>query len=125
MRQKKDEKKKAVKYFDEDAFVEAVLKAIKMDKAPDAVKRELSLEIAQTLRDRIIATVIAALGEKELLLLGNILKDHPELDEIDALSMITSYVPELDDRIAKVVDDFFVEMVENTKLIDESLAKKV
>jgi len=110
-------------YFNSDNFVEMVLKEVKMDKASPQVKEELSGEIAQTLSDRVTSVVVASLGEKELFLLQKTMEDHPELDEIDCLSIISSYIPGLDDRILKAVSDLFDEIVETVKLLDQKLKK--
>lgn len=110
-------------YFNTENFVAMVLKEMRMDKAPEHVLKELSLEIAQTMNDRVTATVVAVLGDKELFLMEKMLKDHPELDEIDALSIITSYIPGLDDLILKAVGDLFEELVENARMINQSLQK--
>lgn len=118
----KDQKQSGM-YFNIDNFVDMILKEVKMDKSSPEVLDELRLEIAQTLSDRVTATLIASLGEKELFLMNKTLEDHPELDEIDCLSIITSYVPGLDQKILKAVDDLYVEMVQDVKRIDQILAK--
>lgn len=118
-----NEQKQSGIYFNIDNFVDMILKEVKMDKASPEVLDELRLEIAQTLSDRVTATLIASLGEKELFLMNKTLEDHPELDEIDCLSIITSYVPGLDQKILKAVDDLYVEMVQDVKKIDQILAK--
>lgn len=118
----KDKKIKPV-YFNIENFVQMVLKETGMDKSEPKVMEELSLEISQTLSDRITATVIASLGDKELFLLDKTLEDHPELDEIDALSMITAYVPGLNDRILKEVSDLYDELIDNVRAIDKKLSK--
>lgn len=100
-----------------------ILKEVKMDQASPEIKEELSLEIAQTLSDRVTAVVVSSLGPKELFLLQKTLEDHPELDEIDCLSIITSYIPGLDDRILKAVNDLFDEIVETVRLLDQKLKK--
>ena len=120
----KNQKQKPV-YFNAENFVQMLLKETGMDKADPKVIEELSLEISQTLSDRITATVITSLGDKEMFLLEKTLEDHPELDEIDALSIITSYIPGLDDRILKEVSDLYEELVGNVKDIDLRLSKKV
>jgi hypothetical protein len=119
----KDQKDKPV-YFNIENFVQMVLKETGMDKSEPKVVEELSLEISQTLSDRITATVIASLGDKEMFLLEKTLEDHPELDEIDALSIITSYVPGLNERILKEVSDLYEELIGNVKAIEQRLSKK-
>ncbi len=108
-------------YFNTENFIQMLLKEIKMDKASPEVIEELSNEIAQTLSERVTAVVVASLGEKEVFLLQKTLEDHPELDEIDALSIITSYIPGLDNKILEAVSDLFDELVENSRSIDEKL----
>lgn len=110
-------------YFNADNFVNLVLTATGMDKAAPDVVDQLSLEISQTLSDRITATVVASLGDKELDLLERIVADHPELDRIDALSIITPSIAGLDERILKEVNDLFEELVQNAQMIDKSLNK--
>jgi hypothetical protein len=108
-------------YFNTENFVEMILKEVKMDNAVPKVKDELSREIAQTLSDRVTAVVVASLSEKDVFLLQKTIEDHPELDEIDCLSIITSYVPGLDDRILKAVNDLFYEIVDTVRLLDQKI----
>ncbi len=112
-------------YFNTENFIAMVLKEIKMDQAPEHIKTELSNEIAQTLSERITATVVASLGDKEIFLLQKTLEDHPELDEIDSLSIITSYIPGLDQLILKAVSDLYDNLVDNARMIDQSLKSKL
>ncbi|MCC6643806.1 hypothetical protein IT411_03585 [Candidatus Peregrinibacteria bacterium] len=92
-----------------------------MDKSDEKTKTELKDQITQTLYDRINAVVVSALGEKELFLLQKSMEDHPELDEIDVLSIITSYVPGLEEKIVQAVDQLYSEIVANVKQIDKNL----
>ena len=118
----KDTKQKPL-YFNAENFVQMVLKETGMDKAAPHIIEELSLEIATTLSERITATVISSLGDKEIFLLEKTLEDHPELDEIDALSIITPSVPGLDERILKEVSDLYDELIGTVNLIDKKLDK--
>lgn len=114
----KTNKQKPV-YFSTEKFIEALLKDVKMDKADPEIKQELANEISQTLSERVTAVVVASLQEKDLFLLEKTMEDHPELDTIDCLSIITSYIPGLDDRIVKAVEDLYDEIVENVQTMDK------
>ena len=116
-------KKSKPVYFNAENFVQMFLQATGMDKAAPEVIEELSFQIAQILSDRVTATVVSSLGDREMELLERILIDHDELDKIDALSIITPSVPGLEQRILKAVSDLYEEMVDNVNLIDKSLAK--
>ena len=118
----KNSSKKTV-YFNAANFVQMVLKESDLDKSSAEIQEELSLEITQTLSDRITSVIINSLGDKEMFLLKKTLEDHPELDEIDALSMITSYIPGLNERILKEVSDLFEELVSDIKTIDQKSSK--
>lgn len=119
----KTNQKRSGMYFNIEDFIDMILREVKMDKASPEVMAELKMEIGRTVSDRVTYTIITSLGEKELFLMNKTLEDHPELDEIDCLSIITSYVPGLDQKILKAVDDLYEEMVENVKKIDLALAK--
>lgn len=115
--------KKATKpkpqYFNADNFVNALLKELKMDKASPKMLEDLRTEIALTLAERVNAVVVSSMGPNELFLLEKTIEDHPELDEIDCLSIITPYIPDLDQRILKAVDDLYGEILDNARSIDE------
>jgi hypothetical protein len=119
----KTNQKRSGMYFNIEDFIDMILREVKMDKASPEVMAELKMEIGRTVSDRVTSTIITSLGEKELFLMNKTMEDHPELDEIDYLSIITSYVPGLDQKILKAVDDLYEEMIENVKKIDLALAK--
>ena len=107
--------------FNIESFIDVLLKEIKMDKASPDVKNELRDEIKRTFSERVNAVVIDSMEEKDLLMLEKITADQPELDLIDVLSMITAYMPGLNDRILKVINDLYEELVDNARMIDEKL----
>lgn len=119
----KTNQKKPV-YFNVDGFVNMVLTSTGLDKSDQKTLEQLHVEISQTLSDRITATVIVSLGDKEMDLLERILQDHTELDKIDALSIITPSIPGLNERILKAVNDLFEELVGTFKMMNDSLNKQ-
>lgn len=114
----KKEPKTKPQYFNADNFVKALLKDLKMDKSDPKIVEDLSKEIALTLAERVNAVVVSSMGPNELFLLQKTIEDHPELDEIDCLSIITPYIPDLDQRILKAVDDLYDEVLDNARRID-------
>lgn len=115
--------KQKPQYFNADAFVDALLKDLRMDRAAPEILDELRTEITLTLAERVNAVVISSLDENDLFLLQKTLEDHPELDEIDCLSIITPNIPGLDARIIKAVDDLYAEMLERVRALDRQLKK--
>lgn len=119
----KKQKTRTIENFDIESFVNALLKEIKMDKASPHIQSELRQEIERTFSERVNAAVIDSMGEKELFMLEKMVADQPELDLIDVLSVITTYMPGLNDRILKVINDLYEELVDNARMIDEKLKK--
>lgn len=120
----KSDKKRTGIYFDLDLYLDRLLKDCEMSNAKEDVKAELKEEITKTLYERINAVVVSSMGEKELFLLQKSMEDHPELDEIDILSIITSYIPGLEEKIVKAVDELYSEIVANVKQIDQNISKQ-
>jgi hypothetical protein len=115
----KKEKSKA-NYFNADNFVHLVLQDTKLLGGDPAVVDELSGEIMRLLNERIVSTVLVQFGDKELFLLENMLKDHPELDEIDVISILAENLPDLNELIVKTVNDLYEELVGDVEMIDQN-----
>lgn len=113
--------KKQKGYFDANKFVHVILQDMGMLNAEPEILDQLNGEITALLSERVIATVITKFGDKELFLLENLLKDHPELDEIDAISIIAENLPGLNELILKTVDDLHAELVENAKMVEKKV----
>lgn len=114
----KKEKTKA-NYFNADNFVHLVLKDTKMLGGDPDVVDQLGEEIKRLLNERIVSTVLVQFGDKELFLLENMLKDHPELDEIDVISILAENLPDLNELIVKTVNDLYEELVGDVEAIDK------
>ncbi|MBD3270636.1 hypothetical protein GF376_03865 [Candidatus Peregrinibacteria bacterium] len=108
-------------FFDADQFVHNVLIASKMMDADPQTIDELAIEIKGLLSTRIMETIVDSFGERELFLLNKLLEDHPQIDEIDALSLIVPMVDGLDELIIKTVDGLFDELIENAIAINMQL----
>jgi hypothetical protein len=115
---------KKINYFSADKFVHEVLSATKMLDGDPVVVDEMAEEIKRLLNERIIAAVLLKFGDKEIFLLENMLKDHPELDEIDVISILSENLPDLSELIVKTVEDLYEELVLQASDLEKMINSK-
>ena len=113
----KNEDKKSGVYFDLDNYVEKIMAECGMQNTSEETKEALRKEIGLTLADRVNSTIVNSLSADDLFLMEKTMEDHPELDTINVLSIITSYIDGLDEKIVSAVDELYGEIVENFKKI--------
>lgn len=113
----KNEEKKTGVYFDLDNYVAKIMAECEMQNSSAETKDALKKEIGITLADRVNSTIVKSLTAEDLFLMEKTMQDHPELDTINVLSIITSYIDGLDEKIVTAVDDLYEEIVENFKKI--------
>ena len=113
--------KTKVKYFDYREFVNKVLEDCKLGSMPEQVKVELEDAVERRLGERITATIINTFGERELRLLEKVLVDHPELDEVDALTVVSSNIPGLQEKLGKAIQDLYDELTYEASSIQQSM----
>lgn len=109
---------KKTKYFDVERFVSEVIRDMKFGKIAAPVEMELRGVIEAQLGDRIMATIINSFQEKEMQLFNNILKDHPELDEIDAVMMVAPNVPGLSEKLERNINSLYRELVYDAEHVE-------
>jgi hypothetical protein len=115
------DKKQKKSYFRPEEFIERVFKATGMDKAPLLMQEELKLELIQTLMTTISNTILNAFEDKELFMLQKMLEDHPEIEQIDAITIIAASIPGLEQRLGEVVEDLYEELVQDYKDIEAAI----
>lgn len=113
----KNEDKKSGIYFDLESYVAKIMQECGMQNSSEETKKALTEEIGITLTDRVNATVVNSLTADDLFLMEKTMEDHPELDRLDVLSIITSYIDGLDEKIVTAVDELYGEIVDNFKKI--------
>jgi hypothetical protein len=111
-------------YFDSEKFITAVLKAMKLDTAPAPTVLALREEIENLLTARIVGTVIDGMGKKEIEMYNNILNDHPEIDEMDALMMLAPSIEGLKEKMERNLNSLYSELVYDADQIEKRLTKK-
>ncbi|MCA9373961.1 MAG: hypothetical protein R3B71_02305 [Candidatus Gracilibacteria bacterium] len=113
--------KQKVQYLDVDAFVSDVLEAMKLGDVPAPVLVELRETIADRLADRIMNTILSSFGDKEMKMYENVLQDHKELDELDALMIISQNIDGLPDKIERNINSLYEELIYNADKIEEAM----
>ena len=111
-----------VKYFDSEKFVNDALAAMKLGETNAVTLLALREEIENLLSDRIIGTVIGSMDKKAMQTYNNILEDHPELDEMDALMMLLPSIEGLKEKLERAINSLYNELIYDASRIGKSLA---
>ncbi len=109
-------------YFDSERFVSEAIGAMKLGETNAVTLQALRDEIENLLADRIIGTVIGSMDRKAMQTYKNILEDHPELDEMDALMMLLPAIDGLRDKLERAINSLYNELIYDATLIGNTLA---
>ncbi len=112
---------KKIQYFAVDKFVDDVITSMDLGDVTAPVLLELEKAIAQKLGDRILFTVINSMKERELNILENLIKDHPELDEMDALWLAAHEVDGLKERLVREINSLYAELTYDAENIGSAI----
>jgi hypothetical protein len=104
-------------YFNAEKFIDDVIEKMDLGNAKAVTMKELRDEIELTLNERIVGTVIDSFSQRELTLFEQLLEDHPELDEIDALMVLAPGVEGLKDRLEREINSLFFELIRDSKIV--------
>jgi|WetSurMetagenome_2_1015567.scaffolds.fasta_scaffold171623_2 hypothetical protein len=110
------------KYFDSEKFVNDALGAMKLGETNAVTLLALREEMENLLSDRIVGTVIGSMDKNALQTYNNILEDHPELDEMDALMMLLPSIDGLKDKLERAINSLYNELVYDAERIGKELA---
>ena len=109
-------------YFKIEKFIDEVIKDMKLGDAPAPTMLALREAIEAKLSDRILATVINGMEERELILFETMLTDHPELDEIDALMVLAPQIHGLKEKMERNINSLYSELTYDAEQIGKNLA---
>lgn len=118
---KQKTKSKKVQYFRIDLFVDDVINAMKLGEVTAPLLLELQNAIADKAGDRILTTILGSFKERELKMFENMLKDHPELDELDVLWLVAHEIGGLKKKLEGEINSLYAELVYDAKKIDEAI----
>lgn len=114
-------KTKKIQYFDPQLFIDKVMRECDFGHLDKETRESLDEAITIRLAERIVATVIDNFTGDEFVLLEKVMEDHPELDDIDAIMIISSRVPDLQVKLEKAMSDLYKEMVYNVSEIGKAV----
>ncbi len=118
---KKSEKVKKIQYFAVDRFVDDVIEAMDLGSVTAPVLVDLKHAISQKLGDRILFTVLNSFKDRELNILENLINDHPELDELDALWLAAHEVEGLNEKLIREINSLYAELTYDAEKIGQAL----
>ncbi len=108
-----------IKYWDADGFANAVINAAKLNGGKPEEMDMLMQQLKGMLMDRISRKIVDELGNKELFLLHKLKEDHPNLDILDAISLVVPSAPYLKNKLHKTTSDLFTELVHYAELLKQ------
>ncbi len=119
-----DKKQKKVQYFNSQAFVDKVLEDCDLGNVSAQERAELEEQVERRLSERITATVINGMTDKDMQLYEKVLSDHPELDDMDALTVIASNLPDLQLKLLKSIQDLYEELTYDARQIQTAMDRR-
>jgi len=121
---KGSKKVKKIQYFAVDRFVDDVITAMDLGEVTAPVLVGLKQAISQKLGDRILFTVLNSFKDRELDILENLIQDHPELDELDALWLAAHEVEGLNEKLIREINSLYAELTYDAEKIGQALNHK-
>ncbi len=121
----KKQTQKKVQYFNSQAFVDKVLEDCQLGDVSAQERSELEEQVERRLSERITATVINGMTERDMQLYEKVLADHPELDDMDALTVIASNLPDLQMKLLKSIQDLYEELTYDAQQIQMAMDRRV
>lgn len=115
---------KKAQYFEPKMFVDKVMRDCDFGELDDQTERALRSGIQRRLSERIVASIIDSFTEREIALLEKVIEDHPELDDVDAIMLISTEVPNLHERMEKGIMDLYEELTYDAREIQGAMDRR-
>lgn len=109
-------------YFDPKKFVASVISDMKLGEESAPTILELGKGIEALLGDRILATVVRGMDDREFSLFNNILDSHPELSEVDALIVMAPNIQGLKEKLEATINSLHSQLVYDAENIEINLS---
>ncbi len=121
MSAKKTSKTEKVHYFNSKAFVQKVLDDCDLGEVSSSLRGELEEQVERRLAERITAVIVHNFEDKELTLFEKVMQDHPELDDIDAMTIVAAGIPDLQVKLLKGIQDLYEELTYDAREIQKAI----
>lgn len=112
-----------IQYFNPYDFVDRVIKACNLEDTPTEQKDALGVAIERRLRERLTVTILDNFEKKDLVMLQQLLQDHPELDGVEALSLMALNMPGLQDKLQAAIEELYEELTYDAQRVHEAMAQ--
>jgi len=113
--------KKKPQYFDVIGFATEVMEAMKLGEMDEELRNNIRDMIIARLSDRIMATILSGFGPREMTLYENIVNDHPELEALDVIFIISHEIKGLKEKLENEINSLFGELTYDAQKIDQIL----
>lgn len=110
--------------FDHKGYIDAVMKAMKLDNVSEEIASQIRVEIGKRIELRIINALIASLRKEDIEIFKKKVEENSDQDEIELLISLAEKVPGMTDIVKKQLDDLFEELTKDSEEIDQIIADK-
>lgn len=108
---------KKPQYFNIDDFVDSVIAELHVGDQQGPALDELRLTIAQQLRQRLVMKIFQELDREHFTMFERLLKDHPELGELDALMMMLPNIEGMREKLVDTVNILHEELATEARAV--------
>lgn len=109
--------------FSHKAFVDYIIKEMKLENTEPDVLEKIKTEILRTLGDRILVSIMSAMNEENVLEFEAMQEMYPQQSEFEMLFSIIDKVPALHEVLIKNVNDLAEELLYDVERLDEVIDK--
>lgn len=112
---------KKTQYFNPTEFGDRVIQDMNLGEVSPETLEALHEQIEKMLTERILDTVIDAFTKRDLELFEKMLEDHPELDEIDALMVLSTSIDGLKEKLERAINSLYLELVGEAEMVERAM----
>ncbi len=105
--------------FDRKEFIKTAIESFKLKDANLEKIARLEAAIDQRLSERIVATFVRFMTQKDVEKLERLTQENPKADTFDLLKEIAKDIPGIDEKLEKGINDLLYELTYDVNQIHE------